>query len=33
MVWFLLVETKTVPMGWVPYAPMMPAVQELDAKS
>ena len=23
MVWFLLMETETVPMGWAPYEPMM----------
>lgn len=30
MVWFLLVETETVPMGWAPYEPMMPAAQGLE---
>ena len=33
MVWFLLVETETVPMGWAPYEPMMPAAQGLDTRS
>lgn len=27
MVWFLLVETETVPMGWAPYEPMTPVAQ------
>lgn len=33
MVWFLLMETETVPMGWAPYEPMMPAAQGLDTRS
>lgn len=33
MVWFLLVETETVPMGWAPYEPMMPAAQGLGTRS
>ena len=30
---FLLVETKTAPMGWVPYEPMMPVAQGLDLRA
>ncbi len=33
MVWFLLMETETVPMGWALYEPMMPAAQGLDTRS
>ncbi len=33
MAWFLLAETETVPMGWAPYEPMMPAAQGLDTRS